>query len=201
MTQSIRTALMKLRDNLRVNNQLFPDYIYIYDPFVESDFKGITDTIANYAYMEPTQSDAIFLPGLGAGSHDFFKQEFKLIAWCTDCSKATLLEFCMNAVYNTVCCQILLATDQSERIYFEETEQELRRDATIIRIVFEVSVPISCSSKCIELCADPPCGPASENIPVAQGAPVSANPVSTATINPIEGPCIDCISGDCVKHN
>jgi len=192
---------MKLRESLRVNNQLFPDYIYIYDPFIESEFQGLTDTIANYAFIEPILADAIFIPGLGPGSHDFMKQQFKLIAWCSDCSKATLLEFCMNAVYNTPCCLIQLATDQSERIYFEETEEQLQKDATIIRIIFEVSVPVSCSSRCIQLCANPPCGPEGENIPVAQGEKSSSNPASDGTTNPIEGSCVDCIAGDCVEHN
>lgn len=175
---------------------MFPDYIYIYDPEQESEFGGITDRIANYAFIEPIAQDATIVSDNTSFGRFWYRQPFKLIARCERCDKATLLAFCMNALTLTSGTNCILVTDQSERIYIEETDEEIRTDLILIRIIFEVSLPMECCDPCIELCENPPCSPVAVNVPIAQGAKSSANPVASTVVNPIpekDDNCIDCL--------
>ena len=158
MTTYVKDRISELMEMLKANNELFPDHIYFYDPLIDnpSGFDGITDALANYAYVQEIQDDIPVIPDQFQIPKDWGRQMFKLVAMVTSADRSTLLRFCMTAIVRTNSAKLVAYSDQSQRIYFEETGQEIRSDLNLVRCIFIIPELIDCTQT-ISLCQTPNC--------------------------------------------
>lgn len=84
---------------------------------------------------------------------------WKLIGRSLTYPNNELLEFCVNKIERIAGMNVVAyaGTEDSERIYFEETGEEMRSGMSLIRVTFTIATIISWCPKTVELCMNREC--------------------------------------------
>lgn len=157
MLTETKNTINKVIAELKVGNSLFPDHIYLHDPHADSEFKGITDLIPDYVFLKQAPFDETFIDDQFTPTNQWAKSIWVLVGRSTTYPSNEMLGFCVNRIGRVGGCNVINITDDSERIYVEETGHEPAGIMNLIRITFTVSTIVTWCNKTFELCQNGDC--------------------------------------------
>lgn len=153
-----QTSISNIISALQQNNDLFAESIFYADPNTpEVDNVGVTDTLANYALIEPLPVNQLLKKSTISRSSYFIKKRFKLLVKCSQCDVDVLVEFCCATLSGVAGVTLRSMATDSERIYREETGGEVREQINLVRVEFDVAVPKIFNVNCLDLCLNSNC--------------------------------------------
>lgn len=161
MIMEEQNRLNELVVSLKDGNTLFYDHIYFFNPFREdpAGFQGITDMIPDYVYIQNAGFDASVVPDQFQKGRKWGRTTWKMIGRSLTYPGNEMLQFCINRAERVGGINVIAyaGIEDSERIYFEETGQDLQSNMNLIRVTFTVSSMMSWCKKSIDLCSNGNC--------------------------------------------
>ena len=157
----IKKELSEIKKFIESQNQFLQSSVHVFNPKEESEFRGITDTSPQYLYLQIDSDDEgenyILEPMKLSGFGGYLmRANLKLIAKIESADTEKAAEILTSQlIASGVQVVVKSISLDAEAIYFEETDDELKKHMPLIRVKFQVVKPVSfenCEDICITNC-------------------------------------------------
>jgi hypothetical protein len=160
-----QNILVQLKDYILTNVPQFGVNGYVIDPGNDNSFKGLTDAIDEYFYLD-------FQDGSRQVEYDqiedalnvyFGRGNMKIVARTKKYTAASMADVLFACIENfaddcSIQSDIDSVTTDESFIFMQETEEEIPKDMCLVLINFGMIMPVNKKKQCVELvCKKPLC--------------------------------------------